>query len=80
MSDITCDIKLYADHTTLFTVRNKHHNKPHNLTRAEEWANEWLATFYHTKTKLLTITLKIHNSSDNHTIISGNEHLTEVSK
>lgn len=84
VNDITCDIKLYADDTTLFTVTNNHQEAAQllneNLKRVEEWANQWLVTFNHTKTKLMTITLKTNNTSDNHPIMFGNDQLTEVSQ
>ena len=60
VNDINCNIKLYADDTTLFTAPNNHHEPAQllnvNLKRVEEWANQWFVTFNHTKTKLMTIT------------------------
>ena len=78
---ITCDIKLYADDTSLYiNVENPEHSAAllnENLAKLNEWANKWLVTFNPQKTKSILISNK-HNQPSHPPLILQNTQIDEV--
>ena len=66
MNDITnvtnCNIKLFADDTSLFIEFDKNTNVENtlneDLSQIQEWANQWLVRFSPSKSKLLTCSFR----------------------
>jgi len=79
---ITCDIKLFADDTTLYTLVNDHEQSAdllnYNLKQVQLWANKWLVKFNPTKTKLMSLTFKKNIDFSKHPIKFCNTELEEV--
>ena len=84
VTNITCNIKLFADDTSLYTlVENKYESSQllnFNFQQVEAWANQWLVNFNPTKTKLLNISLKTTNDFNNYPIYFCNTQLKEVTE
>ncbi len=80
---ITCDVKLFADDTVLYTVTDNQQQSADelnsNLERVNDWANQWLVKFNPTKTKLMNISLKKTVDFDNYPVKFGSDILQDVS-
>ena len=80
MASITrCNIKLFADDTSLYIEFNKNEDVSDtvndDLNRIQSWADKWLVKFSATKTKLMTCTNKKNVYSN---IIFNNVNLSPV--
>ena len=62
---LSCNIKLFADDTTLYITYNDEHLAHQvineNLEKVSDWARKWLVSFSPSKTKAMTISFKKRN-------------------
>jgi hypothetical protein len=81
--NITCNVKLFADDTVLYTVVENPETSAellnYNLEIIDAWSKQWLVTFNPTKTKLMNITLKKNADMNCHPLYFGGTTLNAVS-
>ena len=80
---MTCDVKLYADDTVLYTVVDNQKQSADewnsNLVQVDKWAKQWLVKFNPTKTKLMNMSLKKNVNFDDYPLKFYNNTLQHVS-
>ncbi len=80
---MTCDVKLYADDTVLYTVVDNQKQSADewnsNLVQVDKWAKQWLVKFNPTKTKLMNMSLKKNANFDDYPLKFDNNTLQHVS-
>ena len=82
VANITCDVKLFADDTVLYTLVDEHKSSAdllnYNLEYVNEWANKWLVKFNPDKTKSMNISLKRTSNVENHALYFNNKTIESV--
>ena len=81
--DISCNIRLFADDTSLFIVVEDEYTAANLLNedveKINQWSNQWLVNFNSKKTEVMTISKKV-NKPHHPPIYMNNEILKEVEK
>ena len=79
---ITCDVKLFADDTVLYTLVDNQVTSANllnfNLQQVKRWADDWLVSFNTEKTKLMNISFKRNINFEMHPVIFDDKPLQSV--
>ena len=63
---LNCEIKLFADDTTIYITYNNHKIAENilneNLAKINDWAQQWLVSFSPSKTKAMSLSFKTAQS------------------